>query len=643
MIFTFIYLFLVLVPGALLTVLLGIRHQQLLFSITFSFGFLISLVSLARNYIWGVGIFTASYIALIAVLVCLLMLRKKELGRHWTALCEAVMDIYWVIGLALVAAMYLAWYLLAGPYTEIPADLYRHMEFTKHYYGSIGNDSFGPPLTLSQLAAQLGGFWYVLVAFAANLSGALLIDVIYPTMLVNGLIFILAVYVFSNELFRVLDLSELQVRIAAVITCVFVSLQMGVTTYSFIRYYSMAPGILNMVVMFAALVCFMHLLGQRRDRADLEPNLNAALSVILLVLCFGIALAMHNQEALFILVMGVIAVSYMVYIWIADNAGGGLKGSLVAIGIFISIVVSLLFFLPVFFNQPPAPDSPHQKVVPLPFELPNYGPLYVLNPKYQFSEVVTLWGGIVYIAFVLWFQFFRRQPLLVAGMLVPLFTIFNPLFVDLFIRIKDDHSLWRLCYLIPLYPVAGLFIVRFTDTMGTDRSEGFFQKGLILAIVLALVILPFSTGLNRYVRLSNRPVAEANSYHLWQDLLDELNSYTKSERILTDPVTGYVISALTPHHTFRYKFFASELYHAFPFVFEHYDDLPLGRYRGWLLVINKREGNNSRTGSISRHWPEDIMKVSKYYPENLLSHLKDNPELYELVWGQNRISVYRIR
>ena len=643
MMFTFIYLFVILVPGALLTALVGVRRQQLLFSIMFSFGCLMSLVSLARNYIWSIEGFITSYIALTAILICMLILRKRELGKQWIAIREAAGDKYWILGLASVIVVYLCWYSLAGPYTEIPADLYRHMEFTKHYFELLGNKSFGPPLTLSQLASQLGGFWYVVIAFAAYLSGEMLIDIIYPTMLVNGLVFILAVYVFSNELFRVLELSKLQIRISSVITCAFVSLQMGVTTYSFIRYYSMTPGILNMVVMFAALICIMHLVGQSRDRANLEVNLNNALSLILLALCFGVALVIHNQEALFILVMGVVVVLYLAYLWIVDNAGGAFKGNAIALGIYFSVAISLLFFLPVFFDQSPSLKSPHHKVVPLAIALPNYGPLYVLNPNYQFAEVVTLWGGIVCIVFVAWFRFFKRQPLLVAGMLVPIFTVFNPIFVDLFLRIKDDHSLWRLCFLIPLYPVAGLFITRCPDCLKWGNRIRVYKKGLILLAALGLLILPFSTGLNRYVRLSNQAVAEANSYHLWQDLLDELNEYPQAERILTDPVTGYVISALTPHHTFRYKFFASQLYGAFPFVFEHYDDLPLGRYRNWLLVINKREGGHSRTGSISRHWPEDIMKVSKYYPDHLIAHLEDSPALYELVWNQGDITVYRIR
>ena len=641
--FTFIYLFLILVPGALLTALVGVRRQQLFFSIMFSFGCLISLVSLARNYIWSIEGFVSSYIVLLAILTGMLVLRKKELGQQWGAIRKAAADKYWVMGLAFVTVVYLCWYSLAGPYTEIPADLYRHMEFTKHYFELIGNNSFGPPLTLSQLASQLGGFWYVLIAFAAYLSGELLIDVIYSTMLVNGLVFIVAVYVFSNELFRVLELSKPQVRIASVITCVFVSLQMGVTTYSFIRYYSMTPGILNMVVMFAALICVMHLVGQRQNREDLELNLNHALCVILLILCFGVALVIHNQEALFILVMGAAVVLYLIFQWMADNAGGAFKGNAIALGIYLSVAFSLLFFLPVFFDQSPTLKSLHHKVVPLPVVLPNYGSLYILNPSYQFAEVVTLWGGIVCMVFVAWFRFFKRQPLLVAGMLVPIFTVFNPIFVDLFLRIKDDHSLWRLCFLMPLYPVAGLFITRFPNSLKWGNKIRVYKKGLILLAALGLLILPFSTGFNRYVRLSNQPVAEANSYHLWRDLLDELNEYHQAERILTDPVTGYVISALTPHHTFRYKFFASELYRAFPFVFEHYDDLPLGRYRNWLLVINNREGGHSRTGSISRHWPEDIMKVSKYYPDHLIAHLEDRPELYELVWSQNDISVYRIR
>ncbi|MGI9315707.1 MAG: hypothetical protein ACR2QW_00130, partial [bacterium] len=552
---------------------------------------------------------------------------------------SAIQDWQWLGGLLMVVGAYLIWYLIAGPYTEVPADLYRHLEFTKYQFELISNGSFGPPLSLWQLATQQGGFWYVLVAFAAHVTDTGLIDVIYPVMLINGTVFLLGVYVFSNQLFQTLSLSTVQMRIAAVLTCAFVVIQMGVTAFSFVRYYSMAPGILNMVVLFAAQVCMMNLVGLGQNQAHRVPSMSRGLSGLLLILCFGVALAMHNQEGLFILTMAVVLSVLMVFFRIKDRVIEAAKVNWISLGVLFFAVVSGLVFLLLTFDQAPVPQSRNHKVIALPFSLPSYGPLYILNPKYQFAEVVTVWGILVSLLFVIWIRFFKRQPLLVVGMLVPFVTVFNPIFVDVFLRIKDDHSLWRLCFLMPLYPVAALFI---TKCAGEWLRYSFKRKVAIFVTILMLFVLPFSPRLNPHVRISNLAVAESNSYQLWQDLLNELNSFDQAERVLTDPVTGYVISALTPHITFRYKFFASDLYHAFPFVFDSYDEFPLARYWNWLLVVNRRDGAASESGSRSGHWPENIMKVSKYYPANLISHLDGNPDLFELIWQQDTISIYRI-
>ncbi len=637
-----LFLFLLLVPGILLTTLVSIHRQQLLFSVMFSFACLISMVSIARNYIWNVETFVTGYALLTSFLVAsLLLFRRSEIRRQWVAMRSAVMDRGWSAGLILVAGTYLIWYLVVGPYTEVPADLYRHLEFTKYHSELIANDNFGPPLTLWQLSTQHGGFWYVLIAVVAHLSDTELIDALYPIIFVNGLLFILAVYVFSNELFRVFSLTPLQIRAAAVVTCLFVVLQMGVTAFSFVRYYSLAPGMLNMLVYFAALVCVMNLLGQHQDLRDKEPKINIELnSALLLTLCFGVALVMHNQEGLFILVSAVTVAGWILFQRLAEELGGLFRHYAIVSGVVVTIGLAGFALLVLIFDQASIPESGSGKVVALPVSWPDYGPLHILNPKYQFVEVVTIWGGVVIFLFIAWFGFFKKQPLLVAGMLMPLVTVFNPLFVDIFLRVKDDHSLWRLCFVIPLYPVAALFVVK---GLGSWGNFNHINRILIILSMLLLFLLPFSPNLNRHVRTTNQAVAAENSYHLWQDLLTELNDIDGTERVLTDPVTGYVISALTPHRTFRYKFFASQIYHAFPFVFDSYDDFPLSRYRDWIIVVNQRDGAASVSGRASEHWPEDIMKVSKYYPDNLIAHLGAHPDLFDLIWNQNDISVYRIR
>ncbi|MGI9318860.1 MAG: hypothetical protein ACR2QW_16140, partial [bacterium] len=91
MIFTLLYLFLTLAPGMLITTLVGIRRQQLLFSVMFSFACLISLVSLARNHVWSVELFAMSYISLTLVLITLvLFFRAAEVKLQWRELRSSI-------------------------------------------------------------------------------------------------------------------------------------------------------------------------------------------------------------------------------------------------------------------------------------------------------------------------------------------------------------------------------------------------------------------------------------------------------------------------------------------------------------------------------------------------------------------------
>lgn len=645
MAFGLLQLYLLLAPGYALTMLLGIGRQQLLFSITFSFAILIVLVSLARNYLWPFQGFVIFYLALPLVIVLLMaVFYPRGFQIQKKSLVEFSGDLPAIAGLGIVVAGYVVWYVVTGPYTEVPSDLYRHLEFTQYYNEFIAGGSFGPPLTLTQIATQHGGFWYVLLALCSLLTNTSPMDTLYPVMFNGGLLFLIATYLFSRELFRPLKLQRLALVAAAVLSCLFMVLQTGVNAFSFVRYYSYAPAMLNSVVMMTALLCLLDLLQGVTDENRVARRITPALNGFLLLLfCALVALVMHRQEGVFVAVMVITLCVWLLFDrvagWLSVLPGGRPGGYLMAV--LLAVAGGLLCFLVLtgIFDRASIPASGSGKVVALPVPWPGYGPLHILNPKFQFAEVVTIWGAVVIVGFIAWFDFFRRQPLLVAGMLTPFLTVFNPLFVDLFLRLEDDHSLWRFCFLMPLAAVASLLLVQGVSKW---RLIAGYKRGLVVILTAALVVLPFTPSLNRFVRSTNLPVAEANSYRLWQDVLRYLESLPESERILTDPVTGYVVSGLTSHRTFRYKFFASDLYQAFRFAFESYDDAPLSRYRGWLLVVNQRNGAFSTTGQATGHWPGDIMQVDRYYPQSLLQHLKDNPERFDKLWSADRISVYRI-
>ena len=640
-----IYLLFVLLPGFLLVTLLGIYRQQLLFSVTFSCAALIVLVSMARNHLWGpTGLLMGYVLLLIFLSSGLLVVGRSRMAGQVTALVNAWRDADWRNGLLLTALAYVLWYAWTGPYTEVPADLYRHLEFTRVQLGYIEQESFGPPLDLWHLLTQHGGFWYVLIALTAFIGEAPLDALLYPLMGVTGLLFLLSVYAFGYRLTKDLVSGTRWRAVSALLMVFFVAGQLGTSAFSFVRYYSLAPVILNFTVFLAAQVCLLSLVNRSSRGPGARHLAGADLGYGLLwVICFGVALVMHNQEGLFVLLMALGTVVTMTYRrWISPRFSSvgqwfALLVSLALAGGFLLLVVMTLF------DHAAAPRSALGKVVHIPWQLPGYGPLYILNPKFQFAETVAIWGALVILLFGHSLKRFRCQPWLVTGMLMPLATVFNPAFVDIYLRVEGGHSLWRLLFLMPLYAVAAIWIVwslQDARAMGTYARRWRMATGLIL-ILLVLPLEPLSSW-NPHARITNLPVPHENSEQHWMDLIRALNELPDSEQVLTDPVTGYLLSALTGHRTFRYKFFADELYHAFPFVFDSYDDNPLSRYRGWLLVVNLRDGATSETGRRSGHWPAQILQVSRYYPAALRKHLADHPERFETIWAVQDIKVYRI-
>ncbi len=641
-----LHLTLILLPGFFLATLTGIRRQQLLFSVTFSCAVLLSGVSLARNHHFDAGELLWGYVLLLmAFAVLLLGPLRRLLTLQGEAIRSAWMDRSWVNGIVLVAVAYLAWYAWTGPYNEVPADLFRHLEFARIQLEYIQQGTLGPPLSLWQIVTQHGGFWYVLIALSAHADDVTLDALLGPMMGANGLLFLLGVYTFSHRLFRQFNLSPRQQAMAAALSAFFVAAQMGVTSFSFVRYYSLAPAILNFLVFFAAQICLLDLLQDRRaGTKGLRFSDHEVSNGMLWLICFLVALVMHNQEGLFVLLMALALVVWLLVEKLTMKAGRLVPGRvLLVVGLLLTLFAAGIAGLWLAFGAAANPGDALGKVVALPLTVPGFGKLFVLNPGYQFAQVVTLWGGIALVIFIIRFGWFARQSWLVAAMLLPVMTVFNPIFVDLYLRVEGGHSLWRLGFLMPLYQVVAVWMVVESGRWASASNPRKLITGVVI-LMLFLLVLPFTGAdrINAHVRSTNLPVERENSWRLWQDMVTALNELPGRENILTDPVTGYVISALTPHQTFRYKFFADDLHSAFPYVFDSYEDDPLSRYRGWILVVNLRDGAFSETGQRTGHWPADILAVSEHYPSNLQYYLGESPERFETIWSENGVAILRI-
>jgi hypothetical protein len=314
-----------------------------------------------------------------------------------------------------------------------------------------------------------------------------------------------------------------------------------------------------------------------------------------------------------------------------------------------------------------APDAlllPVQQIIPF---LKN---MYLVPPTGRFYEVLTLWGVLVYLLFFIRLRFFARQPFILAGMFLPLLTLFNPFTVDLLLRIGvTSNALYRLGYLLPLPLVAGFLAVESGRVLCTGRFQpappaaatlkpaacpawGIFRRVLAAAVLAGLVGCLFPIH-SRYLEapysrcFTLRRIPPANTEKIWADLLEFLSRFD-DKHIITDRVTGYVIRGWTLNSPCTGWFHDSA--HDWWLQAAHVPwrgeellaELAQRRDCSWLLVINERDGGYSGNGAISGHWPGDVLKVSRYYAPKMKAYVAEHPEHFQLLWSADRIRVYSV-
>ncbi len=320
-----------------------------------------------------------------------------------------------------------------------------------------------------------------------------------------------------------------------------------------------------------------------------------------------------------------------------------IQGANVMVYRILLVLFALGFFALVVwaYTSKTRPDLAFNKILQLSQQGPVLNRILFLNPAHQGIQTITIWGLFVYLIFIINWRKFIGHPYLFSGMLVPVFTVFNPLFVDWFLRMDGVHTLWRMLYIVPLHFVAALLVVFLTASARSTaviwrKGLSYLSVGLLFALLLPL------NGLNSNSRQTLSRVDIEDSYIYWQDLIDYLNQAQKEPvSILTDPVTAYLIKGLTRHRTYQFKFYNSKVH---PFNFDDYSTAPLKKYAGWLLIINDRNGGYSDTGKNSRHWPADVLNTSKFYTMPLREHIKSNPDnRFEEIWAQDKIRVYKIQ
>ena len=282
------------------------------------------------------------------------------------------------------------------------------------------------------------------------------------------------------------------------------------------------------------------------------------------------------------------------------------------------------------------------------FSVQYLGRLFIIDPSFRFFDVITIWGGFIFVLFIAYFRNMLKQPFLVLGMLSPLFTMFNPVFADMFLRVGHSTTLWRMSYFVPIHFVGGaLVILLFQSAARAVVIKKVLCYSSIAALFFLLLPSFFGFPVNESAKTTLGKVDKANSWHHWQDLVEFVNSddgqgLKNRKPILTDPVTGYLIGSFTRHRSYNYKFIPSSRYYRNPFSFESYDDFPLSRYAGQIIIVNLRNGNESDAGERSGHWHRQVLRVTDYYSDKLLPHLQAHSDRFKKLWSSSDIYIYRI-
>jgi hypothetical protein len=627
--YLFIHLLAFSLPGWMITRLFGFQSARLVFVVASAYIYYALLAIGSKWFDLSLVNFYSAYIALLfAITLVAFVFRPVNISPP--------IDRHWLVGLLIVVIGYSIYRYIVGPYTEIPADLYRHLEYARIQFDAMAEGHLGSQHDIQAILKQKGGIWYSFYALITLLTGLEFSQTFPWATFANSLVFLAVVFSFAWYIFERLCQSPSSRLFAALLATFFTASHMGINVFSYLRYYSFAPTMLNMTIYFASLIAILELFKWQSQQV--------AYSIFLLLGLFA-GIAIHMQEALFILCMG--AMMLLWYALLPKRFALRLDRYFPVHKLWLYrllLALLLLGFAALViwsYMHLGRPNSFFHKVIPLSNQFSLLKRILFINPTYQGIQVITIWGLAVYLVFIVYWRKFIQHPYLFAGMLLPLATVFNPVFVDWFLRLDGVHTLWRMLYIVPIHFVAALSVV-FLTSSATTFSQ-WWKKGMAYMMIIGLfaLLLPIP-GVNPNSRLTLAPIDADEGYSYWQDLIDYLNQEElKPTTLLTDPVTGYVLNGLSKHRSYQYKFFRKYMRQI---NFQSYENAPLKQYKGWLLVINDRNGGYSETGDYALHWRGDILQTADFYSKPLRTHIDNNPEdRFKLLWEANKIRVYRIQ
>ena len=564
----------------------------------------------------------------------------------------------WLFG-ALPIGLILVYLSYIGPYLEVPADIWAHLGSMQELFNQYFIEEQPMDGPLQHFVNAQKGLWYFTLPWLADLLNTRVELLMQPLSLINSAIFLTGIYLFSLHVLKDLAFERRYWLIASALSVGFCFLHFGVNIFSYIRYYVAAPAFLNYLIFLGTILIFCDVI---------RGQLKAPLYLFFMSINLASMLFIHLQELLF---AGVMLIGLSLYfllrplpiqpppmLWEIKMPPLGLSaitlGRVLCWAILGATVLTLTVSL---FHRDSlvTPESPlvEHFLISLSSTLPLLKHLHVINPTFQPYHAVTVWGVLVYLLCLLRFRFLAVSPILLIGMLSPVITLFNPLFVEFFLRFSTPEPFWRFIYVVPLYLAGGAISARLLQDL--VQNQGLTRRIVPLGgiVILLVLLMPLSIpkwleeelpGIQTHYSRAHtlQKIARDNTSTHWNDLFIYLRSLPTRRHVLTDPITGYLTRGLTSHDYSGLK------YEAFPwggyknFNEDLEQDDAFDQYIGWLFIVNQREGGLSENGRLSNHWPEKSLKIKSYYSDDLFPHLKRNKDRFRVLWQANDVTVYEI-
>ena len=631
LIVSFIYCLFLLIPGYLFALGAGIRHHKFLFSYSFSFSLVV--LSYYVFLLFG-GKTILGWIWFLHILIVTTPIFGHFSKRLFFSPYIHKTTFRFSANLSITAILLsiTIYHVVVGPYTEIPSDFWEHLArvtnvTTQLTHGYIPGHSTGLYLRIG--IENPIYFFHALVALLFQVQP---LDLVSGVTLATTTLFLSSVYYFSLAVLKPLSLSNHQNYLVGALAVVLTMVTFGTATFSYVRYYSYFPTIFAFPLVFYSVV----IVNDYLTESSFKPW-----RLFIFPLMLASMLLTHLQEAAFsvCLVAGIIVLrTVRTFTKRSDDS------LLCRRARFLCCVISLMGISFLIYSLSANEirnwrQTPH--VIDLGTLTPYLQDLPVVNPGFRFWDTLGWFGVIVYIWFIFRLKVFQNLDYINFAMMLPLLTIFNPLYAFIFLHIADPPILWRVSYLMPLSLVASILIVTTFSNIRRHISAkaglGLVATFLLLASTLPIHFLGYFNRTSRFPSLYSIDLSAGAT--LWKDLIDKvslLESTHEIRDIITDSTTRFVLYSAVRgqgHRDAQY----------FPANNSHYiNDFTESDFTHHLLIINRRDGLITDSAAFANHWPKTSLSVSRAYPDKLDTFVSGHPGRFSLVWEMERIKLFQI-